>query len=278
MLRHVRKENRWEQQSQTGVRKSDTMQNFLRLSLLFCILLAAILMMPLEAFSMPPCSDGETAVYKTKIDRKGKLSGWAAETSARYQPKQWTQKIQITPEGILWRRSEQHIGGGKEEMTAVIREEPQVRVVSWVDTLISPSGKQESRLEVDFSDPSLKYPADVIPSPVVTFLIRDLDLKSTGVEHEARIWWGPKAFSRASWVVKGKEKIVVPAGTFECYAIRGKIIIEGDGIVTELLQKIMPGFYFYLTVEPPHYMVKLIMPISGGDTQTDMLVRFAPGK
>ena len=255
-----------------------SMKKFSRPSLIFCILLAAILMMPLEAFSRIPCSDGETTVYKTKIDRKGNLSGWAEETSARYQPKQWTQKIQITTDGIIWRRSEQHIGGGKEEMTAVIGEEPQVRVVSWVDTLISPAGSQESKLEVDFSDPSLKYPADMIPSPVVTFLIRDADLKSTGVEHEARIWWGPKAFSRASWVVKGKEKIVVPAGAFECYAIKGKIIIEGEGLVSELLQKIMPGFYFYLTVEPPHYMVKLIMPIPGGDTQTDMLVRFTPGK
>ena len=260
------------------MKQSSSMPYNARLSFLFCIILASVLLVPLKGFSGQLFKDEETAVYKTKIDRKGKSSGWAEETSARYQPQQWTQKIQITTDGIIWRRSEQHIGGGKEEMTAVIGEEPQVRVVSWVDTLISPAGSQESKLEVDFSDPSLKYPADMIPSPVVTFLIRDADLKSTGVEHEARIWWGPKAFSRASWVVKGKEKIVVPAGAFECYAIKGKIIIEGEGLVSELLQKIMPGFYFYLTVEPPHYMVKLIMPIPGGDTQTDMLVRFTPGK
>ncbi len=232
----------------------------------------------MQGFAGRLFADGETAVYKTKIERKGKLSGWAEETRARYNPQQWTQKIEITGDGIIWRRSEQHTGGGKEEMTAVIREDPQFRVVSWTDTLISPAGRQESRLEVDFTDPSLKFPADMNPAPVITFLQRGADLKTTGVVHESRIWWGPKAFSRVSWTVKGKEKITVPAGTFECYSIRGKIIIEGKGLLTELLQKIVPGIYLYLTVEPPHYMVKLIMPISGGDTQTDMLVSFAPGK
>lgn len=254
------------------------MIHFARLSFLLCILLAVILMMPPKAFPELLCSDGETAVYKTKIDRKGKISGWVAETKARYQPMQWSQKIQITPDGIIWRRSEQHIGGGKEEMAAVIREESQVRVVSWMSTLLSPAGKQESRLDVDFTDQSLKYPADMIPGPVIPFLLRGADLKSMGVEHEVRIWWGPKSFSRAAWVVKGKEKITVPAGTFECYVIKGKIIIDHEGFVSDLLQKIMPRFYFYLTVEPPHYMVKFIMPNPGGDTHTDMLIRFAPGK
>jgi hypothetical protein len=249
-----------------------------RPSLISCLLMAAVLTMPMSAFCRIPCSNGETAVYKTTIDRKGKLSGWATETSARYQPLQWIQKIQVTTEGIIWRRSEQHAGGGKEEMTALIREEPQLRVATWVDTLISPAGSQESRLEVDFTDPSLKYPANMIPAPVTTFLQRGADLKSTGVEHETLIWWGPKAFSRATWVVRGREKITVPAGTFECYAIRGKIIIEGEGLLTELLQKIMPGLTLYLAVEPPHFMVKLIMPVAGGDMQTDMLVRFTPGK
>jgi hypothetical protein len=255
-----------------------SMKNFSRPSLFLCILQAAILSLPPAAFARIPCSDGETSVYITKIDRKVKLSGWAAETSARYQPQQWTQNIQITPDGIIWRRTEQHIGGGREEMTALIREKPQVRVATWVDTLISPAGSQESRLEVDFTDLSLKYPANMIPAPVTPFLQRGADMNSRGVEHETRIWWGPKAFSRATWVVRGKEKVTVPAGTFECYAIRGKIIIEGEGLLTELLQKIMPGLSLYLTVEPPHYMVKLIMPVAGGDMQTDMLMRFTPGK
>jgi hypothetical protein len=249
-----------------------------RSTFLLCILLAAILMMSTEAFSEQLFKDGETAVYKTKIDRKGKINGWAAETGARYQSVQWSHKIEITPEGIIWRRSEQYIGGGKEEMTAIIKEEPQVRVVSWMSRLISPAGMQESRLDVDFTDGSLKYPVDMVPAQVIPFLLRGADLKSTGVEHEAHIWWGPKAFSRASWVVKGKEKITVPAGTFECYVIKGKILIDYEGFLFDLLQKIMPRFYFYLTVEPPHYMVKLIMPNPGRDIHTDMLIRFAPGK
>jgi hypothetical protein len=254
------------------------MKHFWRLILLSCIFVVAVQMVPYEALAARLFRDGETAVYKTKIDRKGKVSGWAIETGTRYQPVQWSQSIDITPDGIIWRRSEQHIGGGREEMTAVIKEEPLVRVVSWTSTLISPAGRQESRLEVDFTDGSLKYPADMVPAQVIPFLLRDADLKSTGVEHEAHIWWGPKAFSRASWKINGIEKIHVPAGIFDCYAIKGKLLIDDEGFVAEVLQKIMPRFYFYLTVEPPHYMVKLIMPIPGRDTHTDMLIRFTPGK
>jgi len=254
------------------------MIHFARLSFLLFSLLAAILMMPQKAFPKPPCSDGETAVYKTKIDGKGKISGWGAETSARYQPAEWTQKIQITPDGLVWSRSEKQIGGGKEEMVAIIRGESQVRVVSWMSTLISPAGKLESRLEVDFTDPSLKYPADMFPGLVFPFLLRGADLKSMGVVHEARIWWGPKSLSRASWMVKGKEKITVPAGSFECYVIEGTVLIDGKGFVSYALQRLMPKFYLYLTVEPPHCMVKFKQSNPGGDIQTDMLIRYAPGK
>lgn len=233
-------------------------------------------MMPQKAFPKPPCSDGETADYKTIIDGKGKFTGWGAETSARYQPVEWTQNIQITQDGLIWSRSEKHIGGGKEVMVAVIRGESQARVMSWMSTLISPAGKQESRLDVDFTDPSLKYPEDMFPGLLFPFLLRGADLKSIGVVHEARIWWGTKSVSRVSWIVTGKEKISVPAGSFECYVVEQTVLIDGKGFVSYALQRLMPKFYLYLTVEPPHYMVKSKQFNPGGDTQTDMLIRFAP--
>lgn len=249
---------------------------FARASFLLFSLLFAILIMPQKVFSKPPCSDGETADYITKIDGKGKITGWGAEVSARYKPVEWTQKIQFTQDGLIWSRSEKHIGGGKEVTVAAIRGESQVRVLSWMSTLFSPAGKQESRLDVDFTDPSLKFPEDMYPGLLFPFLLRGADLESIGVVHEARIWWGPKSVSKASWVVTGKEKITVPAGSFECYVIEETVLIDGKGFVSYALQRLMPNFYLYLTVEPPHYMVKFKQSNPGGDIQTDMLIRFTP--
>jgi hypothetical protein len=258
--------------------EQDFMPDPCRPVFLLFFLLAACLTITEISYAGQLSTDGETAVYKTMIERKGNSGGWADKSAARYKPVQWTQRIRIIPEGILWSRTELLNGGGKNEMTAVIRERPQIRVVSWTETLTSPSGAQESRLDADFTDPSLKYPADMAPAPVFPFLARSTDLKSSGVRHEARIWWGPKAFSTTLWEVVGIEKITVPAGTFKCYVIKGKILIEGDGFISDLIQQIVPRFYIYLTVESPHYMVKLIMPTPGRETQTDVLIGITPGK
>lgn len=250
-----------------------------RLTLLLAGLYAALTVLPPAPFPKPACKDGETSFYKAKvIGQKGKINGWGAETTAKYQPAEWTQKLRVTADGIIWSRSEKLIGGGRREFEAALKGDVQVRVVSWLDTFLSPAGKQESRLEADFTDPTLKYPPDMFPIYLLPLLLRNIDLNAIGVEHETRLYWGPMGFSRGLWRVLGKKKITVPAGIFNCYEVEGKILIDDEGVLADTIEKFLPKYYYYLTVEPPHYMALFKAPIPGRETLTDELIKFTPGK
>jgi|GEM_PF-6742495 len=235
-------------------------------------------MAPPKLFPRPPVGNGEVAEYKTVVKGEERQTrGWSAQTAKRYQPAEWTQSVRVTGDEIVWTRSEKLEGGGRRVMKCVMRGKSRIKAISWTDTFYSPAGKQETKIEQNFTDPSLKYPADMIPMFILPFLLRGADLND-GLIHEARFWHNPMSFSRGTWRVLGKKTITVPAGKFECYEVEAHILIDEAGLIARTLQRMLPKLYYYIDVNPPHSMVRFQIQIPGREMICNELVKFTPGK
>ena len=98
---------------------------------------------------------------------------------------------------------------------------------------------------------SLKIPSDTLAADGIAGALRSLPFERSRPVDLHLLSNEPRLYE-ISFEVRGRERVRVPAGEFECYKVE---LVPGLGVLN-LFRFAIPKAYFWFTVDPPHYWVR----------------------
>ncbi len=220
---------------------------------------------------VPAIPDGEVRVFKsyyaTKRDRPN-LKKLLMRAVIAFSPGSYTGEMRWEGEGegrqLLYTRRAKLNNGATANLTFVFDTSPEFRLHSYRSVIHAPDGTKLKDEYYDFTEPSLRYPERTFQMFVGNMVLRSSDL-AVGVRLPWNVWLTPANVFPFRYRVIGEETITVPAGTFECYKIVGRLVPEGLTDLTGIiLSKIIGKYYFWVEKGGSHGFVRLRWPLSSG--------------
>lgn len=150
----------------------------------------------------------------------------------------------------------------------------QLSLVGLTKKIISRTGRTVSETWYDYNDVMFSFPENLCYMYTIPVWLMGKELKA-GDRYEFNILLSYNGAPMHMFAnVKSVQKVTVPAGTYECYLIQ----LEPDlqkilgkwAWAAGVIAKFVPDYYFWLDVNPPHWMVRFegkFGPVGGAPTQ-----------
>ncbi len=241
---------------------------------------------------VPAIPDGEVRVFKsyyaTKRDRPN-MKSWLMRAAVAFAPESYTGEIRWQGEGegrqFVYTRKAKLNNESTADLTFVFDTSPDFRLRSFRNVVLAPDGTKLRDVYYDYTEPSLRYPDKTFQVFVGDMVLRSSDL-AVGVRLPWNVWLSPFNVFPFRFRVTGEETITVPAGTFECYKVMGRLVPEGLTDITGIiLSKIIGKYYFWVEKGGSHGVVRVRWPLSSGIVpgmrtkyQTQDLIEVREGK
>jgi len=261
-------------------------------SLVICLILLMSSLSFAGDLKVPEIPDGEVRVFKSyyaaKRDRPN-LKNLLVRAVVAFAPESYAGKVRWEGEGegrkLVYTRTAKLNNEATTQLTFIFDTSPEFRLHSYRDVVHAPDGTKLRDAYYDFTEPSLRYPDRTFQTFVGNMVLRSKEL-AVGLRIPWNVWLSPFAVYPFWFKVVGEETITVPAGTFECYKVVGRLVPEGladiNGII---LSKAIGKYYFWVEKGGSHGFVRIRWPISSGIVpgmrsryQTQDLIEVREGK
>ena len=239
------------------------------------LITALVLLMGSLSFAgdlkVPAIPDGEVRVFKsyyaTKRDRPN-LKNLLIRAVIAFAPKSYSGEMRWEGEGegrqLTYIRKAKLNNGAAANLTFIFDTSPEFRLHSYQSVVHAPDGTKLRDEYYDFTEPSLRYPDRTFQMFVGNMVLRSSEL-AVGVRIPWNVWLSPFGIYPFWYKVVGEETITVPAGTFECYKITGRLVPEGLADITGIiLSKVIGKYYFWVEKGGSHGVIRIRWPISSG--------------
>lgn len=220
---------------------------------------------------VPEIPEGEVRVfnsyYATKRDRPN-MDNLLMRAAAAFAPESYTGEVRWQGEGegrqLVYTRKAKLNNEATADLTFIFDTCPDFKQRSYQSVVLAPDGTKLREEYYDFTDPDLRYPDDTFQVFVGNMVLRSSYLE-VGVRLPWNIWLSPFNTFPFHFKVIGEEEITVPAGTFECYKVEGRLVPEGLTDMTGIiLSKIIGKYYFWVEKDGSHGVVRIRWPLSSG--------------
>ena len=138
--------------------------------------------------------------------------------------------------------------------------QPNTRCLSFSRVVKDAAGTEIYREYSSLAEPFLKYPDNITHALAAPFLFTGLDWSSKK-QGDINIWAADGKPTHMFMVVRGREKVTVPAGTFDAYhvllVVDKKEVIEPWGPLGNIIARFIPSFHFWYEAEQPHRFLKM---------------------
>jgi hypothetical protein len=220
---------------------------------------------------VPEIPEGEVRVfnsyYATKRDRPN-MDNLLMRAVAAFAPESYTGEVHWQGEGkgrqLIYSREAKLNNKATTDLTFIFDTHPDFRLRSYQCVVLSPDGTKLREEYYDYTEPSLRYPDDTFQVFVGDMVLRSSYLE-VGVRLPWNVWLSPFNTFPFHYKVIGEEEITVPAGTFDCFKVEGRLVPEGLTDLTGIiLSKIVGKYYFWVEKGGSHGVVRIRWPLSSG--------------
>jgi hypothetical protein len=105
-----------------------------------------------------------------------------------------------------------------------------------------------------------RYPGDLAPLLGCALMLRGLDFER-GAERSFSLWLANTLYWEVNLKVERRERIELPAGSFEAWRVRARPSFHLIGAALDrVVGLLLPPFVLHLAVDPPHRFLRFSFP------------------
>lgn len=217
-----------------------------------------------KPFKVPKLPSKEVRKMKVSMeppDALIKTKAFSAKLLLLEAPKTMTVTLEKGIEGgkaIYTLTNESRLNNGaKSVMTFTFLAEGNLRLRHSYLEIKSPNGKLMRKEFIDYTNPQFRYPKDMLHPMMIDVAFRSMDYTS-GKKYSFDLWLTSFNVLTMDIKIKGKEKVKVPAGEFDCYKIEMLPNLEAllGKTLNRLVKPFVPKFRFWVNSKGNHQLVK----------------------
>lgn len=206
------------------------------------------------AFGDPGIPDGERTAYRGTV--RGRETGSGVVT-IRASDEAYVQALSSQVEGAIRYEMETRF---LRRPGSVIAESYRLRTLQGDRQIALEEGQFRDVSALHWGGELRPYPRSITPLLPCSLALRGLEFEP-GAERTFAIWLANTVYWEVHLRVERRERLAVPAGSFEAWRVRARPSFhEIAGALDRLIAMLLPPFVLHFGAEPPHRFLRFEFP------------------